>query len=46
MIYNGEEFYVSRHYDIDPIIDRVGGDSFSGGVIHGLLTKRTQGEAL
>ncbi len=23
-----------------------GGDSFSGGVIHGLLTKRTQGEAL
>lgn len=22
------------------------GDSFSGGVIHGLLTKRTQGEAL
>ena len=47
MIYNGEEFYVSRHYDIDPIIDRVGGgDSFYGGVIHGLLTKRTQGEAL
>ena len=27
--------------------DRVGGgDSFSGGVIHGLLTKPTQGEAL
>ena len=23
-----------------------GGDSFSGGVIHGLLTKPTQGEAL
>ena len=32
---------------IDPIIDRVGGgDSFSGGIIHGLLTKATQGEAL
>ena len=47
MIYNGSEFYVSKHYDIDPIIDRVGGgDSFSGGVIHGLLTKATQGEAL
>ena len=30
-----------------PIIDRVGGgDSFSGGLIHGLLTKETQGEAL
>lgn len=47
MIYNGEEFYVSRRYDISPIIDRVGGgDSFSGGIIHGLLTKPTQGEAL
>ena len=47
MIYNGKEFYVSKHYDIDPIVDRVGGgDSFSGGIIHGLLTKPTQGEAL
>ena len=47
MIYNGEEFYVSKRYDILPIVDRVGGgDSFSGGVIHGLLTKPTQGEAL
>ena len=47
MIYNGEEFYTSKRYDIDPIIDRVGGgDSFSGGIIHGLLTKVTQGEAL
>ncbi len=47
MIYNGEEFYVSKRYDILPIVDRVGGgDSFSGGIIHGLLTKPTQGEAL
>ena len=47
MIYNGEEFYESKRYDINPIIDRVGGgDSFSGGLIHGLLTKPTQGEAL
>ena len=37
LIYNGKEFYESRHYDIEPIIDRVG---------HGLLTKPTQGEAL
>ncbi|MCM1320962.1 MAG: sugar kinase [Bacteroides sp.] len=47
MIYNGQEFYESKHYDIMPIIDRIGGgDSFSGGLIHGLLTKKTQGEAL
>ena len=47
MIYDGENFYVSRHYDIAPIVDRVGGgDSFSGGIIHGLLTKGTQAEAL
>ena len=47
MIYNGKEFYTSKRYDINPIIDRVGGgDSFSGGVIHGLLTKPNQGEAL
>lgn len=47
LIYNGEEFYQSKHYDINPIIDRVGGgDSFSGGLIHGLLTKNTQAEAL
>ena len=47
LIYNGKEFYESRHYDIEPIIDRVGGgDSFAGGLIHGLLTKPAQGEAL
>ena len=47
MIYNGREFYESRRYDINPIVDRVGGgDAFSGGVIHGLLTKSTQAEAL
>ncbi|MCH3982890.1 MAG: sugar kinase [Prevotella sp.] len=47
LIYDGKEFYQSKHYDIMPIIDRVGGgDSFSGGLIHGLLTMQTQGEAL
>lgn len=47
LIYNGKEFYESKRYDINPIIDRVGGgDSFSGGIIHGLLTKPNQGEAL
>ncbi|MCR5349444.1 MAG: sugar kinase [Acholeplasmatales bacterium] len=47
LIYNGKEFYESKRYDVNPIIDRIGGgDSFSGGIIHGLLTKKTQGEAL
>ncbi len=47
MIYDGKEFYQSKRYDINPIIDRVGGgDSFSAGLIHGLLTMPTQGEAL
>lgn len=47
MIYDGKEFYQSKRYDISPIIDRVGGgDSFSGGLIHGLQTKASQGEAL
>ena len=37
--YDGKQFYQSKHYDILPIIDRVGGgDSFSGGLIHGLIT--------
>lgn len=37
LAYDGKEFYRSRHYDIR-IVDRVGGgDSFSGGFIHGLL---------
>lgn len=47
MIYDGKEFYESKRYDINPIIDRVGGgDSFSGGIIHGLLTLPTQADAL
>ena len=48
LIYNGKEFYESKRYDINPIIDRVGGgDSFAGGVIHGLLTyPEDQGKAL
>ena len=47
LIYDGKEFYESKRYECNPIIDRVGGgDSFSGGLIHGLLTKPNQGEAL
>ncbi len=37
LIYDGNEFYHSRKYDIR-IVDRVGGgDSFAGGLIYGLL---------
>ncbi|MCH5232238.1 MAG: sugar kinase [Muribaculaceae bacterium] len=47
MIYDGKEFYESKRYDINPIVDRVGGgDAFSGGLIHGLLTIPSQEEAL
>ena len=47
LIFDGEEFYESKRYEINSIIDRVGGgDSFSGGLIYGLMTKKTQGEAL
>lgn len=47
LIYDGNEFYTSKRYDINPIIDRVGGgDSFSGGVIHGLLVKDNCRDAL
>jgi len=48
LIYNGKEFYQSKRYDIMPIIDRVGGgDSFSGGLIHGMRTyPEEQGKAL
>lgn len=44
---NREEFLVSRHYDINDIVDRVGGgDSFGGGLIYGLSTYDTDREAL
>ncbi len=47
MIYDGKEFYLSRRYEITPIVDRVGGgDSFSAGIIHGLVNNMPQGEAL
>lgn len=47
LLYDGKEFFESKHYDINPIIDRVGGgDSFSGGLIHGLLTKESVQDAL
>ena len=42
-----KNFYVSRHYQIHDIIDRVGGgDSFGGGLIYGLNHYETAEEAL
>lgn len=36
--YDGKEYYHSKKYQLNPIVDRVGGgDSFSGGFINGLL---------
>jgi 2-dehydro-3-deoxygluconokinase len=46
-IYDRNEFYVSKKYDITNIVDRVGGgDSFAGGLIYGLITYKTNAEAL
>jgi len=41
------EFYLSRRYDISDIVDRVGGgDSFSAGLIYGLLKYQGNEDAL
>ncbi len=46
ILYNGEEFIVSRKYELR-IIDRVGGgDSFASGLICGLLDKPNDQEAI
>jgi 2-dehydro-3-deoxygluconokinase len=39
MFYDGKQFYHSRKYHIDHIVDRIGGgDAFSGGFMYGILT--------
>lgn len=44
---DGENFYVSKKYEIRDIIDRVGGgDSFAGGLIYGLKTHKDKQQAL
>lgn len=46
LIYDGNEFYHSKKYDIR-IVDRVGGgDSFAGGLIYGLATEKDFRDAL
>jgi len=40
-------FYLSKHYEITDIIDRVGGgDSFGGGIIYGLLAYEDRQQSL
>ena len=47
LLFDGEQFFESKHYDIEPIVDRVGsGDSFAAGLIHGLLSFNDKQKAL
>jgi len=44
---DGKDFYLSREYMITDIVDRVGGgDSFSAGLIYGLLSYEGKEDAL
>jgi 2-dehydro-3-deoxygluconokinase len=39
LLYDGSAHYLSRKYELNPIVDRVGGgDSFTGGLIYGMLS--------
>jgi len=39
LLFDGRNFFTSRKYHIDPVIDRIGGgDAYSAGIIYGLLT--------
>ena len=47
MLWHQGQFYATRIYDIDFIVDRVGGgDSFVGGLIYGMLTYAERQKAL
>lgn len=46
-LHDGKNFFLSRRYEITHIVDRVGaGDSFAAGLIYGLNTLPSPGEAL
>jgi len=46
LIYDGDNFYHSKKYDLR-IVDRVGGgDSFAAGLIYGLMTDKSYDQAL
>ncbi len=45
LVYNGEEFYHTKKYQVR-IVDRVGsGDSFASGLIYGLVTGKSMADA-
>jgi 2-dehydro-3-deoxygluconokinase len=47
VLHNRKAFLHSKHYEITDIVDRVGaGDSFAGGLIHGLLSYKDDAKAL
>jgi 2-dehydro-3-deoxygluconokinase len=47
MLWNGEDLLVSRTYDLDRIVERIGsGDAMIAGFIHGRLTGRDDRHAL
>lgn len=40
LLYDGKKFYQSKRYELNPIMDRVGGgDAFAAGLIYGLIHK-------
>ncbi|MEO1768814.1 sugar kinase [Candidatus Enterococcus ferrettii] len=42
-----DQCYTSKNYVIDPIVDRIGGgDAFTGGILHGLLTEMNPQETI
>ena len=46
-LYNRKEFLLSRRYEINDIVDRVGtGDAFAAGLIHGILKFQNEQQAL
>lgn len=46
-LHDRQNFLMSRHYEITHIVDRVGGgDSFAAGLIYGLLTGKSNQDAL
>ncbi len=47
VLYNGDELFISKRYEITDIVDRVGsGDSFMGGLIFGLIHYKDDRKAL
>jgi 2-dehydro-3-deoxygluconokinase len=46
-LHNRRDFFLSSHYDIADIVDRVGsGDAFAAGLIYGLITGMTEEASL